>query len=72
MFVYQLLKWTSGSSNSEDEEQEPEEEISEKLAAEFASACTYLPVAFNDGLVSHEDQLYFYARYKLVTHGKAG
>uniref|UniRef100_A0A2K6WF68 Acyl-CoA-binding domain-containing protein 6 n=1 Tax=Onchocerca volvulus TaxID=6282 RepID=A0A2K6WF68_ONCVO len=71
MFVYQLLKWTSGSSNSEGEEQQPEEEISEKLAAEFASACTYLPIAFNDGLVSREDQIYFYARYKLITHGKA-
>ncbi|KAM3722953.1 Acyl-CoA-binding domain-containing protein [Dirofilaria immitis] len=71
MFVYQLLKWTSGSFNSEGEEQQPEEEISEKLATEFASACTYLPIAFNDGLVSREDQLYFYARYKLVTYGKA-
>ncbi|VDK85546.1 unnamed protein product [Litomosoides sigmodontis] len=71
MFVYQLLKWTSGSSTSEDIEQ-PDEEISEKLAAEFASASTYLPVAFSKGLISQEDQLYFYARYKLITCGKAG
>uniref|UniRef100_A0A915Q0P6 Acyl-CoA-binding domain-containing protein 6 n=1 Tax=Setaria digitata TaxID=48799 RepID=A0A915Q0P6_9BILA len=72
MFVYQLLKWTSGSSTSEeDREEEPEEEISERLASKFASACTFLPIALSEGRVSREDQLYFYARYKLVTDGKA-
>ncbi|KAL4003285.1 Ankyrin repeat family protein [Acanthocheilonema viteae] len=71
MFVYQLLKWTSGSSSSEDREQQPVEEISEGLAAEFASACTYLPIVLSEGVISREDQLYFYARYKLITCGKA-
>lgn len=72
MFVYQLLKWTSGSSNSEINEQQPDEEIDERLVAEFSSACAYLPTVISKGLVSHEDKLYFYARYKLVTSGKAG
>lgn len=71
MFVYQLLKWTSGSFTDEDREQ-PDEEISERLATEFASASTYIPIAFSEGLISREDQLYFYARYKLITYGKAG
>ncbi|EJW84986.1 hypothetical protein WUBG_04104 [Wuchereria bancrofti] len=71
MFVYQLLKLTSGGSTSEDTEQQPNEEISERLATEFASACTYLPIAISEGLISREDQLYFYARYKLATYGKA-
>nr|CTP80911.1 BMA-ACBP-5 [Brugia malayi] len=71
MFVYQLLKLTSGGSTSEDTEQQQNEEISERLATEFASACTYLPIAISEGLISREDQLYFYARYKLVTYGKA-
>lgn len=72
MFVYQLLKWTSGISTNEDREQHPDEEISEELATEFASACTYLPIVLGEGLISREDQLYFYARYKLITYGKAG
>uniref|UniRef100_A0A0R3RZJ2 Acyl-CoA-binding domain-containing protein 6 n=1 Tax=Elaeophora elaphi TaxID=1147741 RepID=A0A0R3RZJ2_9BILA len=71
MFVYQLLKWTSGSSTSKDREQQSDEEIGEKLATEFASACTYLPIALGEGLISREDQLYFYARYKLIAYGKA-
>ncbi|VDN02713.1 unnamed protein product [Thelazia callipaeda] len=69
MFVYQLLKWTSDNPTSEDEQSK--EEISEQLRSKFVSACTYLPTALSEFQISRKNQLYFYARYKLVTDGKA-
>lgn len=74
MFVYQLMKWTSKDSSSEDEQniREEETEIDEKIRSQFVSACTYLPTIPNAERISKADRLYLYARYKQATSGKAG